>query len=118
MTDNIPKASLKDLRDFLLALPDDAPIEMETGFADGFGCLMTQYGRTRGWKFGYSSDLYAGWYKDLAACYVPNKRPVAVITENKSVFSLFREYVAELDGYTPERKFAKYWKDRLLPWEE
>lgn len=48
----IPNVTLKELADFLIGLPDDEKIQMWTGDANAqHGCLMTKYGRTKGWQF-------------------------------------------------------------------
>lgn len=107
-----PTTTLPDLADFLLALPDDAPINMYDGDADALnhGCLMTQYGRSKGWKFDHSYSTTGTWE-------TPNEHVVArVIDETgKQIHSVLpslfnRESRAE---FMPRRYNAKPWKDLL-----
>lgn len=55
------QVTLIQLRDYLLAQRPDKPIEMGTGYNVGPGCLMTQYGRERGFEFDYSSTVSKCW---------------------------------------------------------
>jgi hypothetical protein len=57
---DIPKVTLQELKEFLLSLPDDTPIDMANPFYNkGCGCLMTQYGKSKGWECD-ESDAWGG----------------------------------------------------------
>ena len=99
--------SLLELREFLLTLPDDHPINMTNGSRnDRPSCLMTQYGESIGLEFDHSCDVWGG-YKWLSG-----DLPVAEITEHKSVFTLFRPWDCDLDG-KENRRVVGFWKSRL-----
>ena len=98
-----PTVTLQDLADFLLALPDNAPIRMSCGeYRNPIGCLMTQYGKNKGWVFEYSySD---GIWEDK------NYNVVARLDSNYGgVFELFHDS----DGGEETRYTTKPWKDLL-----
>lgn len=102
------KISLLELREFLLTLPDDHPIDMVNGMrGERPSCLMTQYGESIGLEFDRSID-WCGGYKWLSG-----NLPVAKITENKSVFTLFRRDY-DLEG-KENRKVVGFWKTQLHP---
>lgn len=100
--------SLLDLREFLLTLPDDHPIDMVNGTREKCpSCLMTQYGESIGLEFDRSVDLCGG-YK-----WISGNLTVAKITENKSVFTLFRRDY-DLDD-KENLKVVGFWKTQLHP---
>ena len=55
------QVTLIQLRDYLLAQRPDKPINMGSGYNEGVGCLMTQYGRDHGFLFDYSSNSNMSW---------------------------------------------------------
>lgn len=97
----IPYVTLQELADFLMALPDDEPINMVSGdYNDSCGCLMTKYGKSMGWKF---SDCHysKGWFSHI--------RPIEVMaTIEGSIFNLFNPFVKCTNS-----NFVQPWKDHL-----
>jgi hypothetical protein len=95
--------TLIQLRDFLLYLPDDHLINMTTGSLEAKGmCLMSLYGKAKGFDFDYSSATM-GWTK--------NRKVITKIED--SVVSLFSSFS---ESFSDKKSFkAKWWKDRLKP---
>lgn len=103
-TDMIPIVTLKELRDFLLTLPDEESINMTSGdYNDTLGgCLMTKYGKVQGWKF-QDCYIFRGWVK--------SNRLIAIM--ERSPFQLFISNPA-CENIEDTRK-VKYWKGILKP---
>ena len=108
----IPTVTLQELADFLLALPDDAPINMYKGDSDAHcgGCLMTQYGKSKGWKFDHSYSTTGTWE-------TPNEHIVAKVVNEKgeqinSVLPTIFDRETNA-SFMPRRYDAKHWKDLL-----
>lgn len=107
------KVTLIQLRDYLLAQSPDKPINMLTGYNEGCGCLMAQYGRDHEFTFEYCSSLQNKWTgKDNSGSYTE-----AVL--DGYVFDLF--YRLEDPEYGAAYKIASryskytcgYWMDML-----
>ncbi len=103
-TDMTPIVTLKELRDFLLTLPDEESINMTSGdYNDTLGgCLMTKYGKAQGWKF-QDCYIFRGW--------VESKRLIAIM--ERSPFQLFESNPACVD--IEDTKKVKHWKNILRP---
>jgi hypothetical protein len=101
--------SLNDLREFLLSLPDDAPINMSHGVNDDCGCLMTQYGRSIGLEFEETVDASRA---RESYTWMQGYLTVAKIKEESSVFNLFLSWFSDTDGKA-NRNVAGFWKAQL-----
>lgn len=99
-----PVVTLNELKEFLLSLPDHAPLDMYDGDnLNIIGCLMTQYGRSKGWEFDWSYSYLGTWEKK-------NEEVVAKL-EKPFVFS---EMFDLTKVYNPKVYTAGPWKKSLL----
>lgn len=98
-----PTVTLQELADFLLALPDDAPINMYSGeYNDPYsGCLMTQYGKAKGWNCTFSFSSSGTWENESSNTTVANVECGNVLV---SLFNKGEQVMAYV---------AKHWKDLL-----
>lgn len=107
--------SLIELREFLLTLPDDHPIDMVNGTSGvETSCLMTQYGESIGLQFDRSQDYCSIFNEKEPFSWILGNLTVAKMTEDRSVFTLFKPWNSDLDSKA-NRKVAGFWKTRLLP---
>jgi len=59
-----PIVTLKELAKYLMDQPDSKVVIMSSCENAGTGCLMTQYGRDKGWDFTRAYALYQEWEKE------------------------------------------------------
>ena len=59
---NVPQVTCQEIADFLLSLPDDTPVTNISGDnSREVGCIMTQFARSKGWKFEHSYSVFGKW---------------------------------------------------------
>jgi hypothetical protein len=62
MMKNVPQVTCQEIADFLLSLPDDTPVTNISGDnSREVGCIMTQFARSKGWKFEHSYSVFGKW---------------------------------------------------------
>lgn len=107
---DIPQVTLQDLANHLLSLPDDAPINMvdDENHEGTCGCLMTNYGRFKGWKFDTSDACISTPSRWVLGNRWKDSEQTIVAEMDEYVFNLFT-----CDADREMCYIAKGWKDVL-----